>query len=175
MNLFFDWSRKIIRDLTHVTRVMKQGLCLWHLDDLNSKMEIFFSCDFAWVGKLKMKHFGEFLKFLLKSGNDEIFYFIQSLLQSGPTGQFLTSGNPWLQYSLCFLTIFLFICCLKLIGCSSVVFIPTKARSILIGWPMRTHVSKFWNSKRMRKGSPISVVCTIKLPVSHSMTHYIKD
>ena len=153
---------------------MKKGLPLRHLDDLNSKMKIYFRAILRGL-KIENETFWWIFEILLKSGNDEIFYFIQSLLQSGPTGQFLTSGDPWLQYSLCFLTIFLFICCLKLIGCSSVVFIPTKARSILIGWPMRTLDSKFWNSKRMRRGSPISVVCTIKLPVSHSMTHYIKD
>ena len=152
--------------------------------DLNSKMvtEFYFQVNFGQELALKailrrllrIKHFCEFWNFIEKrKWWNVLFHTVFVTVRAERT--ILASDDLWIQYSLCFLTIFLFICCLNLIGCSSLVLNPLRvtrfiydqiARSILIGRPIKILI-RFWNSKRMRRGSPISLVCTIKLPVSH--------
>ena len=138
------------RDLTHVTRVMKQELSLWHLDDLNSKMEIYFRAILRGLKNWNiLVNFWNFIE--KRKWWNVLFHTVFVTVSTDRT--ILPSDDPWIQYSLCFLTIFVFICCLKLIGWSSIVFIPAIARSILIGRPMRKLYSILKKQKNEKRES----------------------
>ena len=125
------------------------------------------------VGR-KIEIFWWIFEILLKSGNDEMFYFIQSLLQSVPTGR---SSRPTIpEYS----TLYAFLQSSYSFAAWS--WLVDHQWSLSLQWLGRfwlidqwENFIQFWKSKRMRRGSPISFVWTIKLPVSHPMTHYIKN
>lgn len=140
------------RALTHVTRVMKQELSLWHLDDLNSKMEIYFRAILRGLKNWNWNTLVNFWNFIEKrKWWNVLFHTVFVTVSADRT--ILPSDDPWIQYSLCFLTIFVFICCLKLIGWSSMVFIPAMARSILIGRPMRKFYSILKKQKNEKRES----------------------
>ena len=137
--------------------------------DLNSKMvtEFYFQVNFGQELALKsilrrllrIKRFCEFWNFIEKrKWWNVLFHTVFVTVRAERT--ILASDDLWIQYSLCFLTIFLFICCLNLIGCSSLVLNPLRvtrfiydqiARSILIGRPMKILI-QFWNSKKWEEG-----------------------
>lgn len=155
-----------------MTRVMKQGLSLWHLDDLNSKMEIYFCAILR--GRLRIKKFCEFLKFYWKAEMMKCFISYSLCYSQGRPDNFWRPPIP--EYS----TLYAFLQSSYSFAAWS--WLAAHQWSLSLRWLGRFWLVdqwesfiQFWKSKRMRRGSPISLVCTIKLPVSHSMTHYIKD